>query len=571
MRNLSEILVKNGYVYDPKNGVNGDVMDIAIRDDKIVDKVSPNAKVIDASGKVVMAGGIDIHAHVAGPKINVGRIMRPEDKLFHTSKLSKMTRSGGGFSVPSTFETGYVYSRMGYTQVNEAAMPPLMARHTHDEIGDTPLIDQSAYTLLGNNWLVMEYIKRGEKDKLNAFVAWMLQATKGYCVKLVNPGGSEAWGWGMNCVDVSDPVPYFDVMPSEIITGLAEANEALNLPTSIHLHCNNLGHPGNYETTLDTIKLLEGVLPRNAKTRDQVINFAHMQFHAYGGTTWKDFETEAETVADRINKNKNMTVDVGFVTLDETTTMTADGPMEYYLHNTNHLKWCNDDIELETAAGVVPYVYSPKIHVCGIQWAIGLELALLIDDPMQAFVTTDHPNAGPFRRYPRIISWLMSNQARLDRLETLHKLVPDRVAIGGISRVFDFYDVAKMTRAGPARALGLGDMKGNLGVGADADVAILNYNPKTMDPTTDPAGIEKAFQNTAYTIKGGDIVVIDGEVVSKGNKRTIWVDATNGTMDPVVMHDIDKKFLRYYSVTMANYPVQDSYVDNGLVVKPEAV
>ena len=27
---MSEILVKNGYVYDPKNGVNGDVMDIAI-------------------------------------------------------------------------------------------------------------------------------------------------------------------------------------------------------------------------------------------------------------------------------------------------------------------------------------------------------------------------------------------------------------------------------------------------------------------------------------------------------------------------------------------------------------
>lgn len=74
---MSEILVKNGYVYDPKNGVNGDVMDIAIRDDKIVDKVSPNAKVIDASGKVVMAGGIDIHAHVAGPKVNVGRNLRP--------------------------------------------------------------------------------------------------------------------------------------------------------------------------------------------------------------------------------------------------------------------------------------------------------------------------------------------------------------------------------------------------------------------------------------------------------------------------------------------------------------
>jgi formylmethanofuran dehydrogenase subunit A len=568
---LSEILVKNGYVYDPKNGVNGDVMDVAIRDNKIVDNVSPTAKIIDASGKVVMAGAIDIHAHVAGPKVNVGRIMRPEDKLFHTSRRSRTTRSGGGFSVPTTYETGYVYSRMGYTHVCEAAMPPLLARHTHEEIRDTPLIDQSAYTLLGNNWLVMEYIKRGEKDKLNAFVAWMLQATKGYCVKLVNPGGSEAWGWGMNCVNVSDPVPYFDVTPSEIITGLAEANEALNLPTSIHLHPNNLGHPGNYETTLDSIKLLEGVLPRNPNTRDQVINFAHMQFHSYGGTTWKDFETEADKIADRINKNKNMTVDLGCVTLDETTTMTADGPMEFYLHNTNSLKWCNDDIELETAAGVVPYVYSPKISVCGTQWAIGLELALLIDDPMQAFITTDHPNAGPFRRYPRIISWLMSNQARLDRLETLHKWVPDRTAIGGISRVLDFYDIAKMTRAGPARALGLGDIKGHLGVGADAEVAIINYNPKTMDPTTDPAGIEKAFQDTAYTIKGGEIVVVDGEVVSKGNKRTIWVDATDGVMDPAVMQDIDKKFLRFYSVTMNNYPVQDAYVERGeLRIKPEA-
>jgi formylmethanofuran dehydrogenase subunit A len=564
-------LVKNGYVYDPKNGVKGDVMDIAIRDDKIVDNVSPTAKVIDAAGKVVMAGAIDIHAHVAGPKVNVGRIMRPEDKLFHTSRRSKMTRSGGGFSVPSTYETGYVYSRMGYTQVCEAAMPPLLARHTHEEIRDTPLIDQAAYTLLGNNWLVMEYIKRGEKDKLNAFVAWMLQATKGYCVKLVNPGGSEAWGWGMNCVNVSDPVPYFDVTPAEIIIGLSEANEALNLPTSIHLHANNLGHPGNYETTLDSIKLLEGALPTSSAKRDQVINFAHMQFHSYGGTTWKDFETEAGKIADRINKNKNMTVDVGFITLDETTTMTADGPMEFYLHNTNRLKWCNDDIELETAAGVVPYVYSPKISVCGTQWAIGLELALLIDDPMQAFITTDHPNAGPFRRYPRIISWLMSNQARLDLLETLHKWVPDRTAIGGISRVLDFYDIAKMTRAGPARALGLGDMKGHLGVGADADVAVINYNPKTMDPTTDPAGIERAFQDTAYTIKGGEIVVIDGQVVSKGNKRTIWVDATDGVMDPAVLEDIDKKFLRFYSVTINNYPVQDAYVERGeLLVKPTA-
>jgi formylmethanofuran dehydrogenase subunit A len=160
----NEILIKNGFVYDPATGINGDVKDIAVQNGKIVEpsKLTTGAKVIDARGKTVMAGGIDIHTHVAGPKVNVGRLYRPEDKLHDDQIMAntKLVRAGGGFSVPSTFTTGYRYAMMGYTMVNEAAMPPLLARHTHEEIRDTPIIDESAYTLLGNNWLVMEYIKR---------------------------------------------------------------------------------------------------------------------------------------------------------------------------------------------------------------------------------------------------------------------------------------------------------------------------------------------------------------------------------------------------------------------------
>jgi len=195
----NEILIKNGFVYDPASGINGDVKDIAIQNGKIVEasKLTTGARVIDARGKSVLAGGVDIHTHVAGPKVNVGRLYRPEDKLHDPAMQAstKLLRAGGGFSVPSTFTTAYRYALLGYTMVNEAAMPPLLARHTHEEIRDTPIIDQSAFTLLGNNWLVMEYIKRGETEKLDAFVAWMLKATKGSVVKLVNPGGTEAWGW----------------------------------------------------------------------------------------------------------------------------------------------------------------------------------------------------------------------------------------------------------------------------------------------------------------------------------------------------------------------------------------
>ena len=567
----NEILIKNGFVFDPASGINGDVKDIAVQNGKIVEasKLTTGAKVIDARGKTVLAGGIDPHTHVAGPKVNVGRLYRPEDKLHDPAitASTKLLRAGGGFSVPSTYTTGYRYATMGYTWVNEAAMPPLLARHTHEEIHDTPILDQSAFTLLGNNWLAMEYIKRGENEKLDAFVAWMLKATKGYVVKLVNPGGTEAWGWGKNCVTIDDPVPYFDVTPRDIIKGLAGANERLGLPHSIHVHANNLGHPGNYTTMLKTLALTEGIKTNKKSGRSQNMHMTHAQFNCYGGTSWKDFESKASEIADYVNSHDHLTMDAGFVTLDETTTMTADGPMEFSLHSLNHLKWANLDVELETGSGVVPYIYDPKLHVCGIQWAIGLELALLIKDPMKCFMTTDHPNAGPFTRYPTIMSWLMSKKARDAKLATLHKWVPERTQIGSIEREMSLYDIAAMTRAGPAKALGLGKKKGNLAPGADADIAVYAFNPKTTDATQKPEALVKAFERTAYTIKGGEIVVKDGEVVSNGTtKSTIWCNA-DGFDNKEVTNDIVDKFLKYYSVTLNNYPVQEAYMVRPTVIK----
>jgi len=58
----SEIVVKNGFVFDPANGIDGDRMDIFVRDGRIVEKVNEGtAEEIDASGMFVMAGGVDIH------------------------------------------------------------------------------------------------------------------------------------------------------------------------------------------------------------------------------------------------------------------------------------------------------------------------------------------------------------------------------------------------------------------------------------------------------------------------------------------------------------------------------
>jgi formylmethanofuran dehydrogenase subunit A len=573
---MTEFLIKNGFVFDPTQKIKGDVADVAIKNGKFVESDAlKKPKVIDATGKSVMAGGVEIHAHIAGPKVNVGRIYRPEDKLFNATAGLKATpahmntRMEGGYSIPTTYKTGYNYARLGYTTAMEAAMPPLFARHVHEEIRDTPIIDEGAYPVFGNNWFVLEYIKNKEIENTAAYIAWLLEVTKGFAIKSVNPGGTEAWGWGLNCLQVTDPVPYFDVTPQEITKGLIEANEHLGLPHSLHIHGNNLGNPGNYTTTLDTLKAAEGHKAKNKFHREQVLHHTHIQFHSYGGDRWANFETKAREIMDYVNKHKNITVDVGFVTLDETTTMTADGPFEHHLTELNHLKWANVDVELETAAGVVPYVYSPDIFVCGVQWAIGLEIALLSKDPMRTFITTDHPNAGPFTRYPRILKWLMSQKARDEQIRAFKNSdkVVNSSEIANIDRELTLYEVAAMTRAGPAKALGLSHMYGGLKPGLDADVVVYNFNPETEHS---PMEIEDAFSKVDYLFKTGQKIIKDGEIVSNGNKRTLWVHA-KVEENPQVMRDIEEKFVKYYTVTKANYEVHGKhFIPNPLAIEVDA-
>src|SRR5580704_8805596 len=195
---MTLLKIANGTVYDPLNGVNGTVMDLSIQDGKIV--APPEARpdrVLDATGLVVMAGGVDMHSHIAGPKVNLARKMRPEDKRkAEPVRRTHLTRSGTVGSVPSTFATGYLYAGMGYTTAFDAAIPPLFARHAHEEFHDTPVLDKGFFLLLGNNHYALRQIAAKEPEKLRAFVAWLLAATKGYGVKIVNPGGVEQWKGG---------------------------------------------------------------------------------------------------------------------------------------------------------------------------------------------------------------------------------------------------------------------------------------------------------------------------------------------------------------------------------------
>ncbi|MHA1689487.1 MAG: formylmethanofuran dehydrogenase subunit A [Promethearchaeota archaeon] len=570
----NSIIIKNGIVFDPLNKIEGEKKEIHIQDGKIAEKIKGDAKIIDASGMIVMPGGVDIHSHIAGAKVNAGRSFRPEDKpIEYTMKKTKLTRSGTGFSVPTTWLTGYKYAQLGYTTVFEPAMPLLEARHTHEEFLETPIIDKGAYPIFGNNWFVLQYIRENDLEKLAAYVAWILKATKGYAIKIVNPGGVENWAWGKNCESLDDPVLYWDVTPRQIIESLAKANEMLELPHSIHIHFNNLGHPGNAKHSLETFEVTKNI-KINRKDRKSNLHCTHIQFNAYGGTSWKDFQSGAAEIAEYVNSHNHLTMDAGQVVFTKyaTTTMTGDGPWEFALHHLGGTsawgakpgtKWINGQVEAESGSGVVPYFFSPKVGVNAVQWAIGLEIMLLIKNPYQIFLTTDHPNGAPFRTYPIVFKWLMDRKSRKDMLENVVSAkAKTATSLIDIDREYTLNELCIVTRAGTAKCLGLKD-RGHLGIGAIGDVSIYRLDPDNYDGEA----IEKAFSAAAYTIKDGQIVVKDGEIVATPMGTLICSEGKiKESIYEATLNDIKTRWRDHYSINFNNYAVQEAYTPKVKIV-----
>ena len=63
---MANLIIKNGWVVDPLLDTEG-IRDIFVSQGKLTDKAPANAKVIDAKGKIVCPGLIDMHVHLREP------------------------------------------------------------------------------------------------------------------------------------------------------------------------------------------------------------------------------------------------------------------------------------------------------------------------------------------------------------------------------------------------------------------------------------------------------------------------------------------------------------------------
>ena len=545
---LSYLKLANGVVYDPANGIDGDVKDIYVLGAKIVDPPQDGElgiRTIDVSGLVVMPGGVDMHCHIAGPKVNVARKMQPEQYRGTEEPKRMLDRSvfhsGAMGSVPTIFTTGHKYTGLGYTTCFDAAISPLSARHAHHEFNQIPNLDTGFYTLVGNNHFVMQAIAEGDEAKLDAFLGWLIYKVGAFAPKIANPGGVELWKQdrAANATDLDLTVDGFGVTPRSIIQQITRSANRLGLPHPVHIHTNNLGLPGNWQTTMQTMQTLE----------DQRGHIAHIQFHSYGGGGVEEDSlcSKVAPLAEFVNNHPNITVDVGQVIFGRTTSMTGDGPLGYYLQQINGEKWYSSDTELESGCGVSPIEYKNKNFVHSLQWAIGLEWYLMVEDPWQVVMSTDHPNGGSFMAYPHVIRLLMDASYRQEKLKQISAKVLEHCELASLDREYSLNEVAIITRSGPARILGLKD-KGHLGVGGDADITV--YTPDD--------NYETMFSVPRYVLKGGELVVEDHELRHVVSGKTLT--ATTG-LDTDRVPMIEQWISDNYSLNANHYGIADGEFD----------
>lgn len=468
------IQIKNGRVYDPKHGVNGEVRDIYYENGRIAAPTDAVTETFDANGCAVLAGGIDIHSHIAGEPL-------------------ALLRDAKSPAVPTANRTGGEYARMGYTLAVNAAMPAQAARHTIAEENAIPALSTANLVWVGENPVLLELAERGSDEELDQYLSWLLAVSGGWGLKLINPREGQDDG----------DLPY-----RKLIDRLIDANARLKLPHSLHLHHPFLGRADAYEPITETIRQTEG----------RPLHFAHLQFYGYSRSADGKMTSAAERLAELVNANENITCDVGAVTFGPAAAVTADANFAKKLGRGKRgfqSQWWEQD----GAFGVLPLKYEADKIAGATQFLTGLELMLLVEDASRIFLTTDHPNGGPFTDYPYLIQLLMDKPFRD---EEIHKLNPKAVSLSAapsIAREYSLYEIAQITRSGPAAALGM-RARGHLGVGAEGGVAVYR----------EQADKRAMFSAPAAVFRGEPSVLVPGERAFDekwGERRTVSLRSGN--------------------------------------------
>jgi len=532
---MERIIIKNGFVFDPLNNIEGEIKDILIENSKIVEKFSNEKEVkeIDASGKTVIPAAIDIHTHVASQQVNWIRLLGTKNTLFkevwRNLTLENIAKD---------------YISNGYTFVLEANTFPSLAKQTIFNFKHLPVLDKAMLLNVSNMWPLELEFQRGKIEDMAVFLSDLLSITKGFGFKVYNPFESESWNFNSLRKEVSGKGRLYNFSALDVYENLTKTNEHLGLPHSIHAHIEgyeDLKAKNNLFTILNKINSLD--LEPTSKIdseikRGQVFHIAHASAYNVDGNN-------AELI-NFVNSNENIDLDLGFIGFNQINPLiTSDRRLIDSLltanNNEDAHKLIRAAVEFEGDTFATFRNFDKKNIANCYLWANALDITLNVKNVWQLQFSINFPNYANIKDVPEIATWLVSKSARDAFMREMNDEFLKKNMLDN-DKTLTFNEFVILTRASPAKSLGLGSIKGNLGIGSDADINILNLNINEIDISKDPDSIKTALNNIKYVIKAGRIIKQNEKIDLSHQGKIFWSQGKPEKKDKSLLMKSKKEF-----------------------------
>ena len=483
---MSKLIIKNGTVVDPLNQIEAEKKDILIEEGNVVEKFSDetNIQEIDAKNKTVIPAALDIHTHIASQQMNWVRLLGRKNKQF--------TNSWGNLSL-STIAKNYVSN--GYTFILEANVFPSLVKQAHLNFKYLPVLDKGISLNVSNLWALESELNKDKYKQAAGFLGDILKKNKSFGLSVANPFEAEDWNLKNLRADIGQGCRLYNFTALDVYTTLIKTNEYLQLPNPIQIHLEGHESPIGKQN-LDLILKKINAIDLNSDSSPIM--------HLVSSSSLNIDGDNSELIKE-LNTSQKVDIDLGMIGFDAINPLITNDRRLYQKYKAAGNKMLQFGVEMEGDMFTGLRTIQKSSTLFTKIWANALDLALNIEDKWKLQLTFDFPNYSHINNAGRIATWLLSSTARKEFSESLNQEALSETFIGNEEQL-TFSEYIIVSRAGPAQSIGLDDIKGNLGVGADGDVNILNVDIGKIDPSSDYHDIQDALNDMEYVVKSGRII-----------------------------------------------------------------
>lgn len=535
---MVKLLVKNGFVFDPFNNIKGEKKDVLIEDGKFVDKFTSSNDIqeLNANGKTVIPAATEIHAHVASQQLNWVRLLGSDSQDFR-NLWNGLTLNG----------IAKDYISNGYTFILEANVFPSLTKQTIFDLKRLPVLDKAFLLNPSNLWALELEFQKDMVEEGAVFLSNLLEKVKGFGLKAYDPFEAEYWNWKVVRKNLTEKGRLFNFTPMDVYEKLLRFVEYLGLPHSIHTHIE--GYESHYSkenlpVTLNNVKAL-GLKPNQKSDfgikRSQIFHLAH-------GSSYNIDGDNSELIK-FYNENQDFDMDLGFIGFNAINPLiTSDRHLISKLTNSaNPYKLIRSSVESEGDSFATLRNFSKKKKDDCVMWANAIDLALNIT-PWQLQFSVNYPNYADIMNLPEIACWLVSHDAREQFMKNMDTTFLKDNSLITNSKELTFNDFIILTRSSPAKSLGIGSIKGNLGLKADGDLNILNLNLNDTDISKDHEKIKSTLDNIEYVIKAGEVIKNHDKVNLNSSGKVFWASGKPEKEDTkTILRKKEDFYQKYYS------------------------